>query len=56
MKKQNKRYFENQQIGLRFSIVDRWAPGAPQFTTLDIEKSLGYLYRGSPAAAAEGVY
>ena len=53
---QKKSYFENQLIGLRFSIVDPGALDSPQFTTLDIENSLGYPPRGSPAAAAEAVY
>ena len=53
---QEKSYFENLKIGLRFSTVERRAPGAPQKKPLDIENSLGYPPRGSPAAAAERVY
>ena len=30
-----KNYFENQLIIIRISIMERWAPGALQFTTLD---------------------
>ena len=50
-----KKYFEKQKIGLRFSIVDQNAPDAPQFTSLDITKSVNEP-RGTPDVAAKHAY
>ena len=50
-----KSFFENQKIGLRFSIVDQNATDAPQFKSLDITKSVNEP-RGTPAVAAEHAY
>ena len=54
-----KSYFENQYIGLRFSIVDQKAPDALQKNThqiLKIPRVTPSPPCGSPAAAAEAMY